>query len=181
MFGRGGLAGGLEKNLGAMTGRDLADQNGTHGLGLRGDKRGGGGHSLTIGFADHGHGHGPLPSGPSPKKKDANVRVDSEETQVVQMDPALIDAAIRRHLPEIEYCYDRELQSDPSLAGKVVVHFVITGDGHVGAAEIEQSTLGNAAVDGCVLTRVKAIVFAQPPGRGMVSVHYPFLFKGAGR
>lgn len=180
MFGRDGLTGGLQKNLGAMTGGDLADQNGTHGLGLRGDQHGGGGHSLTIGFSDHGHGHGPPLSGPAPKKRDANVRVDSEEVQVTQMDPALIDAAIRRHLPEIEYCYDRELQGDAALAGKVVVHFVIAGDGRVAAAEIAQSTLGSAAVESCVVARMKAIPFPEPPGHGLVSVHYPFLFKSAG-
>ncbi|MCB9689256.1 MAG: AgmX/PglI C-terminal domain-containing protein [Alphaproteobacteria bacterium] len=93
------------------------------------------------------------------------------------LDKSLIDQVIRRHMNQIRYCYQRELTKEPTLAGKVVVKFVIAASGDVAAAEIKSSTLGNAAVEECIRGRVLRMTFPQPGGGGVVVVSYPFVFS----
>ena len=93
------------------------------------------------------------------------------------MDKALVDAVIRRHLQSIRYCYQRELQREPSLAGKITVRFVIANDGSVSNVSTKSSTLGNAEVEGCINNRFYKMDFPKPKGNGIVFVSYPFLFS----
>ena len=88
-----------------------------------------------------------------------------------------IDETIKRHLSQIRYCYQRQLQKDPGLQGKLVTRFVIAQDGSVSKAETKRSTLGNAAVDSCVNGRLSRITFPEPKGGGLVIVSYPFMFS----
>ncbi len=93
------------------------------------------------------------------------------------MDKSLIDAVVKRHLNQIRYCYQRELQQDPSLAGRVVVKFVIAKDGTVANASIKSSTLAAPAVEQCLVSRFLRMSFPEPAGGGIVVVSYPFLFS----
>lgn len=93
------------------------------------------------------------------------------------LDPAIIQAVIRRHLPQITYCYERELPGHPELGGKIVVHFVIEKDGRVSAASMKSTTMHDANVEGCIVDRFKMIRFPEPKDRQSVTVNYPFTFK----
>ena len=92
------------------------------------------------------------------------------------LDKSLVDAVIKRHLNAIRYCYERELRTNPSLTGKVVVKFVIAKDGTVATAEIKSSTLTNSPVEQCLVGRFIRMQFPAPAGGGIVVVSYPFLF-----
>jgi len=92
----------------------------------------------------------------------------------------LVAKVIRAHFNEIKYCYERELQHAPELAGKVSVQFVIGGTGEVLEAQIAESTLSNSAVEQCMLDRVKRWRFPEPAGGGTVEVNHPWIFRGAG-
>lgn len=72
-------------------------------------------------------------------------------------------------------CYDRELKSDPSLKGKVVVFFVITPEGRAGHVEIQENTV-NAAVGECVKPVVQGWEFPFKPDAD-VPVAIPFVFS----
>ena len=96
------------------------------------------------------------------------------------LDRTLIDAVIKRDLNAIRYCYQRELQKDPNLAGRVVVKFVIAADGTVSVANVKESTLGNAAVEQCVTQRFLHMTFPAAKSGGVVIVSYPFLFSSGG-
>lgn len=58
------------------------------------------------------------------------------------------------HNPSIQYCYEREIRRNPDLKGKVVVRFTITPEGKAINPKIISSTLGNDAVERCILSRI---------------------------
>lgn len=84
---------------------------------------------------------------------------------------------MKRHRNQIRYCYQRELVKEPALAGRIVVKFTIGKDGTVSAASTKSSTMGNAAVETCVLGRFLRMSFPEPTGGGIVIVSYPFVFS----
>ena len=138
---------------------------GIGGLGTRGMGSGAAGYGTGGGtFGAQGEGGIGTPVG-----KDAII--------LGALDKSLIDQVIRRHMNQIRYCYQRELTKEPTLAGKVMVKFVIAASGDVAAAEIQSSTLGNTAVEECIRGRVLRMTFPQPGGGGVVVVNYPFVFS----
>ncbi len=76
----------------------------------------------------------------------------------------------------IRVCYTRELQRNESLAGKLIVHFQIDGEGVVTSARIGAgSTLHSDAVESCVQRNIRLLRF---PARGSLSnVKFPFGFS----
>lgn len=91
-----------------------------------------------------------------------------------------IARVVRMHWYQIRYCYESQLRSNPKLAGKVVVKWVIEGTGYVQTASIAETTMNNERVENCIARRVRRWKFPQPKGGGIVVVNYPFLFQVAG-
>lgn len=188
VFGTGAMGGGMDEHLGGLIGTTGADQRGSGGLGLRGTGRGGGGTALGIGglgtkgrgtgASGHGKGGGYFGKG----KGDASIGIGGEETLVVGYDKRIIDAVIKRHLAQIQYCYEKELRRNPKLYGKIIVNFKFGKDGKVMTASIKSSTLkgtGKAEAEACIVQRFKGLRFPPPKG-GVVIVNYPLLFKSTG-
>lgn len=152
------------------------------GLGSRGSGLGGGGTARGIGgLGNKGRGGGDSNYGTGDGvmgvKRTGDIRNPGGDSIVIgQMDKAVVDAVVRRHLSNIRYCYQRELQRDPELIGKVTVKFVIAGDGSVSNASTKSSTLGNPAVESCINGRFMRMDFPEPKKNGIVIVTYPFLF-----
>jgi hypothetical protein len=94
------------------------------------------------------------------------------------LDRNIIRRYIRRKLPQIRHCYERELMVKQDLAGTVLVEFQISPGGVVQG--MAAGGLGHAAVEGCVAEAVGAIQFPKPTGGGFVNVRYPFVFQPAG-
>jgi TonB family protein len=142
---------------------------GLGGVGLRGSGSSGAG-------SGYGSGAGGLGA-----HKERGISLDSDAAAVEvegSLDRELIRRIIRQHANQVRYCYEKQLQLDPSLQGKIVVGFVIGAEGNVTSATIEQSTLSSPAVGQCVVERVKTWIFPMPKG-GIVKVAYPFTFKNA--
>jgi TonB family protein len=87
-----------------------------------------------------------------------------------------IQQVIRRNQSQVRRCYERQLQKNPKLAGRLLVSIVVAVDGSVRDATIEHSTLNSPAVDSCVVAKVKSWVFPKPRG-GIVVIKYPFVFR----
>ena len=66
-----------------------------------------------------------------------------------------LQAVLYSHVQAIQYCYERELKRDPSLAGKISVRITVNPDGEVTNAEIVESTLNNSRVERCILSRIR--------------------------
>ena len=79
----------------------------------------------------------------------------------------------------IRSCYERELNTNRSLSGKIMLNFDIGEHGRVvGSPKINwgDSTLKNRQVAGCVLNRLKQWRFPEPPRNQVVNVIYPLAF-----
>ena len=191
LMGTGKLGGELQAALGGISGREVGASAGIGGLGARGVGKGGGGLSMNsvglgalgtrgrgggLGGASYGEGAGRLGV---KKERDINI---SAGAAVIQgsLDKELIRRVIKRHIAQIRYCYERELQSSPGLFGKVATRFVISAAGRVQQAKVEQTTLKNAKVERCVLSKIRTWRFPKPKGGGIVIVKYPFIFKTSG-
>lgn len=107
--------------------------------------------------------------------------VDPWATPIMgSLDPALIDAIIKRDLAVLKRCYDKELYRTPALAGKMVVNFTIGADGIVTQSKIKSSTMNSEPVESCVTARFMELVFPKPNGGGIVNVNYPLMFSSSG-
>ncbi len=101
-----------------------------------------------------------------------------EETEISGgIDPAIIRDVVQKNMGRIRYCYERELAAKPGLYGKVKLAWIITAEGTVKNQKIEQTTMKNNMVEGCMLRIVKRWKFPRPDGGGDVIVAFPFFFK----
>ncbi|MCB9560141.1 MAG: AgmX/PglI C-terminal domain-containing protein [Kofleriaceae bacterium] len=92
------------------------------------------------------------------------------------LDRAIIRRYVRRNLPKITYCYEKQLLSDPGLAGQVATTFTITPDGTVTGAT---ATGVHAEVARCIAAVLATVQYPRPTG-GAVRVAYPFVFSPTG-
>ncbi|SEM15265.1 TonB family C-terminal domain-containing protein [Stigmatella aurantiaca] len=185
VFGPGGLGTGINNALGGLkTGAGMGDAQGVGGLGSRGTGSGGGGKALGIGgLGTQGGGRGTGGTGGidlSGKGRGTTKVVPGKTTVIGGLDKDVIAKVIRRHQNEIKYCYETELNKNPSLAGKVAVAFTIDPAGAVAEANVAETTLGNATAENCMLSRIRRWKFPEPKGGGVVAVTYPWLFSPSG-
>jgi TonB family protein len=96
------------------------------------------------------------------------------------LDKEIIRRIVRRHVNEVRYCYEQELTKRPALAGRIVVQFMIAGNGQVLSSVLQSSTMGNARVESCAVQAVHRWSFPEPQGGGLVTVTYPFSLTPAG-
>lgn len=115
-----------------------------------------------------GRDHKPRVPDPTISKPRVNGDIDRE----------IVRRYIRRQRDRIRYCYERELLTQPDLAGTVESSFLIDGNGAVVASTA--SGIGHSKVEKCVADIVKAISFPQPSGGSSVQVTYPFRFRSSG-
>lgn len=109
----------------------------------------------------------------------ANAASDTEKKVVMGgLDKGVIDDQIKRYLPQIRYCYVKELNSSAKpISGEIQTRFTIDAAGKVTTAEISSTTLNNSLVETCVVGVIKRIFFPEPVGGGIVDVDYPFVFS----
>ena len=193
------IGGNLQKSMAAgAAGAKAAGSNlgfmaettqGSGGLGMVGEGKGGGGdNKTTTGLSNKGFGSGLEGKGLGRIGSGGNlagsgvgrpsIEVGNASETIVMggLDKSVIDEYIRRHLRQIRGCYEKQLNSNPRLAGRIATRFVISGSGRVTQAGVTSSSMGNATVEGCVLGILRRIEFPEPLGGGVVEVDYPFSF-----
>jgi TonB family protein len=180
--------------LGAMTGNEIGQNFGYGGLGLRGTGRGGGGMGQgTIGMGNfgtigrgggRGAGEGGYGRGVGGfRGRSAGVpQVRSGGAEVRgSLSKEVIRRVVRRHINEVKFCYEQQLNARPDLSGRVTTRFVISPTGSVQSAMVGSSSLRNEAVESCIVRAVRRWTFPAPDGGGVVVVNYPFLLDAAGQ
>jgi outer membrane biosynthesis protein TonB len=90
-----------------------------------------------------------------------------------------IRATVRRHENDIRACYNRALRRDRTLQGRVVMRFLITGDGTVGAAFVASTQIEHPLLHSCLMRTVKRWTFPVAPGTSPSVVNYPYVFSAA--
>jgi hypothetical protein len=171
--------------VGRLDGEVVGDAAGTLGLGLRGDGRGGGGLSnSTVGVAAVGTGKGlakAAVAGRIGHGGGSDLGLEEPANVAGGLDREVIRRVVVSHRAQVRYCYEKQLTASPGIAGKLLVEFVISADGHVVSARPSEDDLGDPEVGRCIVSRVRGWTFPPPKGGGVVVVTYPFLFKPAAR
>lgn len=175
----------LATALAGVQGGELAGLGGT-GLGSRGDASGGDGSAIGIGFGARGlgascdaaceaarslgvTGRGHVGVGPTRGPTKVIGGLSKEDVATV----------IRRNHARFRFCYERELNAKPTLGGKISIRFTIAPTGRVADALVDESSLGDPSVEGCVTRVMQSLEFKAPRGGGIVVVSYPFVFTSA--
>jgi TonB family protein len=193
IFGRDTASGlDAENVLGGLIGNQIGEAYGVGGLGLVGTGAGGGGTGEgTIGLGNlgtigkgggggSGSGYGRGAGGLGGRRAKAPDVIPGQANVRGSLDKEIIRRIIRRHINEVKYCYEQELTRKPELGGRVAVQFTIAATGQVVASVLQNSTMGNARVENCVVQAVRRWEFPKPLGGGIVIVTYPFSFTPAG-
>lgn len=166
---------------------ELRVGRGTGGLSIRGVDSGGGGEGHgrihAIGGVDTGG--GPGSGGPSTgatldKKEARELKVHYEEkTPKVGdfCDRSDIRRVVGAKASSIKYCFERQLQRQPDLHGKIIAQWKVGLDGKVMNATIASSTMGSRAVESCIEREISRMRFERPDG-GICVINYPFVFTG---
>lgn len=178
--------------LGNLMGDQIGESGGFGGLGLTGTGRGGGGTGEgTIGLGNlgtigHGGGGG---DGSGYGRGSGGLRGRTSRQPTIRSGNAdvrgslsreVIRRVVRRHINEVKFCYEQELNSRPDLAGRVVIRFIISPTGAVQNAVRQSSSLNNQRVENCIAGAVRRWTFPAPDGGGVVIVNYPFVLNSGG-
>ncbi len=89
--------------------------------------------------------------------------------------PAAIKSTIKRNLPQVKACYERELKQKPTLEGKVVVAWTIGADGRVRRPRVVRNSTGSRGFLPCVTRSVASWRF--PRAESPSDIEYPFVFR----
>jgi pSer/pThr/pTyr-binding forkhead associated (FHA) protein/Skp family chaperone for outer membrane proteins len=90
-----------------------------------------------------------------------------------------IAKVVRKHLRQIQYCYEKNLLLSPNLSGKVIMEWTIATSGSVTVVKTKKNTMASPAVAMCISAKIKGWKFPKPKG-GIVVVAYPFIFNSIG-
>jgi hypothetical protein len=148
---------------------------------LRGIKSGGSGSGrvANVGGLRGGGSIAGGGTGEAASEKKVSGSVKSEAPAVDgELDPAMVAKEVRTRLGAIKACYERALKRNPTLSGKVVIHWTITQAGTVSGVDVEQDTLGDAEVASCIKALIARWRFPAPAG-GSVDVSFPFVFQSS--
>lgn len=106
------------------------------------------------------------------------ARASGDATVLGTLDKAVIRRVIQQHIGEVKACYETELEKNGNLAGRLMVRFTIDPAGKVTESAVQESSLNNAAAEGCIRDAVRTWTFPKPQG-GKVVVSYPFVLAAA--
>jgi len=93
------------------------------------------------------------------------------------IDREAIRRAIQSNLRAIRTCYERQLNRQPDLFGKLIMEWVIAEQGRVRSVRVKSSEIGDPRVGECVGGVIRTIRFPEPPTNEEVTVSYPFFFS----
>lgn len=168
-------------NLGNGPSANAGD--GLAGMGARGTGPGGPGGDLSIGsIGGPGRPNGsPTGFGLNPNKKKTFAPGDGPREVIGNgLDKDVVMSVIRRHQSEIKFCYEKELQQNAKLAGKIAITWTIDATGAISDAQVAESGVDNNNVEACMLERIRRWKFPEPKGGGVVVITFPWVFHAAG-
>lgn len=162
-------------------GDELVVGHGAGGMGLRGTGSGGGGEGFGrihgMGKIDTGGGRGTKASLAGKGKAKKTVKVSRGSGAISGFcKEADITRVVSARQSGITYCYEKELARNPELQGKVTMNWRIGLDGKVVKVLVENSTLNNKTVEGCMSRQIERWTFPKPEG-GMCQIKFPFVFN----
>jgi len=89
-----------------------------------------------------------------------------------------IEKALAKFISRFQFCYEKSLLTDSTLAGNIRMQWTITEKGKASDAKVLNSQMKNAALQACILKVLKDIPFPTPKG-GIVTAKKTFSFKSS--
>ncbi|MES2963431.1 MAG: AgmX/PglI C-terminal domain-containing protein, partial [Bdellovibrionota bacterium] len=136
---------------------------------------------IAGGVGTKGRGSGVSGTGMGGLGNKAGTRIvtgGSEESYSGTIDREAIRRVILANLRTIKTCYNRQLERNPDLLGKLVLSWDIGEGGRVLATRVKSNELGNRAVAECIMDNLRQWKFPEPPSNQVVVVEaYPFVFS----
>jgi hypothetical protein len=158
--------------VGVASGNDLA---------LRGIKSGGSGSGRVATVEGLRGGAGIVGGGTGEGRGEKKVSgVVKQEAPSVdgELDPSIVAKEVKSRLGAIKACYERGLKRNPTLSGKIAIHWTITGAGTVTGIDVDSDTMGDHEVASCIKGQIARWRFPAPAG-GSVDVSFPFVFQAS--
>ena len=109
--------------------------------------------------------------------KEVSVKLEEPTGDFNGLTKEEIDRVVKARAGVFRACYQKELNHTPGLGGKLIMHFVIAGDGSVKSASTAGGSLRNAGVEDCINNNIMRLHF---PAKGGAIVNYPFVFSQGG-
>jgi hypothetical protein len=111
----------------------------------------------------------------APAQSGGSVAVAPEETCTASLPTGQAEQVAESQSDALNGCYERGLQSNPSLAGTANLRLRVDAQGQVTEAAVD-GTLGDADVFGCLQQVVMSWRFSPPGGGACASVVIPLQF-----
>lgn len=91
----------------------------------------------------------------------------------------VIQTVILNNRPKFRACYDSVQAKVPELKGDLTLHFVLSAEGRVKKAELNQprSTIKNAELTECAIGELRKLQFPASSKGLETKVNYPFNFN----
>ena len=125
------------------------------------------------GTGDYGYGTGGLG-----EKGNVDINLGgSEEIFVGSIDRDAILRVIRNNVQQIRTCYERELNRNPNLSGKIVLEWDIIEEGQATAVKTKENSMSTNNVATCLTSRLRTWRFPEPPEDQIARVTFPFVFS----
>ena len=114
------------------------------------------------------------------KERKINSSVKSSGADVFgDADKKAVQATIRQRTGALQACYNKALQTNPGLAGKIAYTITISVMGTVTDVRIDDDTLQDSGVQACTVAKIKGWRFPTTPGAEQASdVHFSVVFSG---
>ena len=82
---------------------------------------------------------------------------------------------VKRQIGQVRACYESQLKEDPTISGRLVLSWMVSG-GRALDVRVEESSIRSEALSACVVGRVKGWTFDRDID---TEVRYPFVFEPA--
>lgn len=99
------------------------------------------------------------------------------ETELGVLETADVEETLQGRLDDVRACYRRAGKAQDYAGGRVLLRFLVAGDGHVDDVWVVESSLGNYSVERCVVDIGRQVVFGAPSGNRATTFEYPIEFR----
>lgn len=181
-YGAFGTGSGFGGGLGSGKGGGI--KNGLGGKGLVGGLSGEGSRSFgAAGYGEGRFGGGYIGRGGGSVGKNVgdiqvpDFKADYNDSEVYGgLTREQVEAVVRKNQGQLLYCYEKALQANPKLRGRIGSRWVIGPKGQVTSFKVTSSSIRSGDVEGCVKRSISNWKFPHPVGGVHVDVSYPFDF-----
>jgi TonB family protein len=108
------------------------------------------------------------------REKPPAMHLDSE---LGVLDTAEVEDALQARFDDVRACYQRAGKAQSYAGGRVLLRFLIAGDGHAQDVWVVESSLGNYQVERCLIEVGRSVAFNAPSGHKATTFDYPVEFR----